>query len=180
MKKIVIMIMAVVFTATCALAAGGKIAYLDTQEVFDKTKAGKKYQGTVKEYYENRKKILDTDAEEIQKLQEDYKKQAGVMNEKARKEKESFIGQKISEFEKKRNEFGMEVEKKRGEVEKEFNQMLTVVLKDLAKKEKISLIVNKSMGVGPNMEVPVVLYGDDDLDVTQKVITELDKKTETK
>ena len=74
MKKIVIMIMAVVFTATCALAAGGKIAYLDTQEVFDKTKAGKKYQGTVKEYYENRKKILDTDAEEIQKLQEDYKK----------------------------------------------------------------------------------------------------------
>ena len=40
--------------ATSAFAAGDKIAFVDTQTVFDKTKIGKKYQGTLKEYYDSR------------------------------------------------------------------------------------------------------------------------------
>lgn len=182
MKKILMAVIALSVLSTSAMGAGGKIGYVDTQTVFDKTKAGKKYQGIVREYYESRKKILDMDAEEIQKLQEEYnkQKQAKLLNEKAQKEKEESIGRKINEFEKKRNEFSGEIGKKNEELSNEFNQQMVVVLKEIAKREKVSLVINKTINVMSKAEVPSVLYADDDLDLTEKVIAEMDKKEETK
>jgi outer membrane protein len=180
MKKKLVLIVALCLIAASAMAAGGKIGYVDSQSVFDKTKLGKKYQGTVREYYESRKKILDLDAEEIQKLQEEYakQKQAKLLNDKAQKDKEETISRKINEFEKKRNEFTGEINKKNEELSNEFNQQMMVVLKEIAKKEKASLVLNKTINIMSKAEVPSVLYADDDLDLTDKVITEMDKQAD--
>lgn len=180
MKKVIVMFVAMCLIAVNALAAGGKIAYVDTQTVFDKTKLGKKYQGIVKEYYESRKKILDLDADEIQKLQEDYSKQSALMNEKARKDKEDTIGHKVREFEKKRTDFTNEIGKKNDELSNEFNLQMVGVLKELAKKEKVAMVLNKAINIMSKSEVPAVLYADDELDLTDKVIVEMDKKIEVK
>jgi outer membrane protein len=178
MKKIALVCALVMALAASAMAAGGKTGYVDTQAVFDKTKLGKKYQGVVREYYESRKKILDMDASEIQKQQDEYnkQKQAKMLNEKALKEKEETINRKINEFQKKREEFSAEISKKNEELSNEFNQKMMAVLKDLAKKEKISLVLNKTINVLSKAEVPSVLYADEDLDMTDKVVVELDKK----
>jgi len=171
-----------VLTTTAAFAAGGKMAYVDTQAVFDKTKLGKKYQGIVREYYESRKKILDLDAEEIQKMQEDYskQKQAKMLNDKAQKEKEETINRKIAEFQKKRDEFSAEIGKKNEELSNEFNQQMVVVLKDIVKRDKISLVLNKTINILSKAEVPSILYADEDMDLTDKVVVEMDKKEEVK
>jgi len=79
MKKVLVLIVVSLIAASSAFAAGGKIAFVDTQTVFDKTKLGKKYQGILKEYFDSRKKILDLDADEIQKLRDDYGKQSAVL-----------------------------------------------------------------------------------------------------
>lgn len=181
MKKMLLTVAIALITASSAMAAGGKIAYVDTQTVFDKTKIGKKYQGIVREYYEGRKKILDMDADEIQKLQEDYtkQKQAKLLNEKAQKEKEETINRKINEFEKKRNEFSSEIAKKNEELSNEFNQQMVAVLKEIAKKEKVSLVLNKTINIMSKAEVPSVLYADEDSDLTEKVVAELDKKDQS-
>jgi len=180
MKKVLAFMVALLVMASAAYAAGGKMAFVDTQTVFDKTKVGKKYQGILKEYFESRKKILDIDADEIQKLREDYGKQSAVLKPEIRKEKEETISRKISDFEKKRSEFNNELAKKNEELSTEFNQEMMAILKDLAKKEKISLILNRTINVISKGEVPSVLYGDDDLDMTEKVVVELDKKFDTK
>lgn len=182
MKKILMVVAVICLIASSALAAGGKIAYVDTQTVFDKTKLGKKYQAVVREYYESRKKILDIDADEIQKLQEDYnkQKQAKMLNDKAQKEKEETISRKINDFEKKRTEFTGEISKKNEELSNEFNQQMVTVLKEIAKKEKVSLVLNKTINIMSKAEVPSVLYADEDTDLTDKLIAELDKKEEVK
>jgi len=180
MKKVLALLVALLIAAPVALAAGGKIAFVDTQTVFDKTKVGKKYQGVLKEYYESRKKILDIDADEIQKLREEYGKQSAVLKPEIRKEKEDSISRKISDFEKKRSEFNNELAKKNEELSTLFNQEMMVILKDLAKKEKISLILNRTINVMSKGEVPAVLYGDDELDLTEKAVSEMDKKDEAK
>jgi outer membrane protein len=186
MKKLVVSIVVLIavlagLTAN-AMAAGGKIAYVDSQAVFDKTKLGKKYQGIVREYYESRKKILDMDADDIQKMQEEYakQKQGKLLNEKAQREKEESINRKISDFQKKRDEFSGEISKKNEELSNEFNQQMIVVLKEIAKKEKVSLVLNKTINILSKAEVPSVMYADEDLDLTEKVIADLDKKEETK
>ncbi len=182
MKKFIVTVVAVIFIASAAAAAGGKIVYVDSQVVFDKTKLGKKYQAVVREYYESRKKILDMDAEEIQKLQEDYnkQKQAKLLNEKAQREKEEALSRKINDFDKKRNEFSGEIGKKNEELSNDFNQQMVAVLKDLAKKEKVSLVLNKTINIMSKAEVPSVLYADEDLDLTDKVVAEMDKKDDSK
>jgi outer membrane protein len=171
-----------VLFATSAVAAGGKIAFVDTQTVFDKTKLGKKYQGVVREYYESRKKILDLDADEIQKLQDEYakQKQGKLLNDKAQKEKEDSLSRKISDFQKKREEFSGEIGKKNEELSNEFNQQMVAILREIVKKEKVSLVLNKTINVLSKAEVPSVLYGDEELDLTEKVIAEMDKKEEPK
>lgn len=180
MKKVLALIMALLIAAPAAFAASGKIAFVDTQTVFDKTKVGKKYQGVLKEYYDSRKKLLDIDADEIQKLREDFGKQAAVLKPDIRKEKEESISRKISEFERKRSEFNNELAKKNEELSTEFNQEMMAILKDMAKKEKISMILNRTINVMSKGEVPAVLYGDDELDLTEKVVVDLDKKFDAK
>lgn len=180
MKKILALMVALLLAASSAFAAGSRIAFVDTQTVFDKTKLGKKYQGILKEYYDSRKKILDMDADEIQKLRDEYTKQAAVLKPEARKEKEEIIGRKISDFEKKRNDFNNELSKKNEELSAEFNQEMMAILKDMAGREKVGLILNRTISVMSKGEIPAVLYGDQDLDLTEKVIVELDKKFDTK
>ena len=180
MKKVLVLMVALLVASSSAFAAGSKIAFVDTQSVFDKTKVGKKYQGILKEYFESRKKILDLDADEIQKLRDDYGKQSAVLNPEARKEKEETIGRKISEFEKKRSDFNNELAKKNEELSAEFNQEMMAILKDMAKKDKISMVLNKTINLMSKGEVPSVLYGDESLDLTEKLIVELDKKHDTK
>ncbi len=179
MKKIVLFIAVVMAGLTVnAIAAGGKIAFVDSGAVFDKTKLGKKYQSIVREYYESRKKILDMDADDIQKMQEEYakQKQGKMLNEKALKEKEEAIGRKISDFQKKREEFSGEINKKQEELSNDFNQQMIAVLKEIVKKEKVSLVLNKTINILSKAEVPSVLYGDEELDLTDKVIADMDKK----
>ncbi len=179
MKKIVLLIAVIAGLTANAMAAGGKIAFVDSQAVFDKTKLGKKYQGIVKEYYESRKKILDMDAEDIQKVQEEYakQKQGKMLNEKAQKEKEETINRKISEFQKKRDEFSGEINKKQEELFNDFQQQMVAVIKDIVKKEKISLVLSKNINIS-RAEVPSVMYADEDLDLTGKVIADMDKREE--
>ncbi|MCK9419466.1 MAG: OmpH family outer membrane protein [Nitrospirae bacterium] len=182
MKRIILLCVAMLLISSTAMAAGGKIAYVDTQAVFDRAKLGKKYQGVVREYYESRKKILDLDSEDIQKLQDDYtkQKQAKLLNEKAEKEKEETLNRKISEFQKKRDDFSGEIGKKNEELSSEFNQQLVLVLKDIAKREKYSLVLNKTINILSKAEVPAVLYAEEDLDLTERVVAELDKKEDAK
>jgi outer membrane protein len=181
MKKIIVFLISLMLLATTAMAAGGgKIAYVDTQSVFDKAKLGKKYQGVVREYYESRKKILDQDADEIQRLQEDFKKQSKVLSEKARKEKEETLNRKISEFQKRRDDFSNEIGKKNEELSNDFNQQLVAILKEIAKREKFSLVLNKTINILSKAEVPSILYAEEDLDLTDKVIAEMDKMEDAK
>lgn len=177
MKKFLLLFLMVCLAASAAFAQG-KTAFVDTQTVFDKTKLGKKYQGILREYFESRKKILDLDADEIQKLREDYAKQTAVLKPDARKEREETISRKISEFERKREGFNNELAKKNEELSQEFNQEMQVILKEIAKKEKIGLVLNKSISLLSKTEVPAVLYGDDSLDLTERVTAEMDKRSD--
>jgi len=181
MKKTVLLVITMVIFAVTAMAAGEKVAFVDSQTVFDKTKLGKKYQGIVREYYESRKKILDMDADEIQKMQDEYakQKQGKLLNEKALKDKEETLSHKISDFQKKREEFSGEISKKNEELSNDFNQQMVVVLKDIATKEKVSLVLNKTINILSKAEVPSILYADESLNLTDQVIAEMDKKEET-
>ena len=178
MKKPLLTAAALLLFAVNAHASSGKIAFFDIQTVFNKTILGKKYQGIVLGYYQSRKKILDMDADEIQRLQEDYKRRNQAKPiDPAQREREETLKRKITEFEKIRAEFSDEVSKKNRELLNEFNQHVLAAIKDIAKRENLSLILNRTINVS-QVEVQSVAYADKDLDITDKIIAEMDKKRE--
>jgi len=167
---------AIFLTAVSTHASGGKISYVDTQTIFNKTMLGKKYQGIEFEYCESCKKILDLDTDEIQKRHNDCNKQTlAKVNDPAQREKEDALKRKIDEFKKVRAEFSNEISTKKEELSNKFNERVLAVLKEIAKRENLSLILNRTVSIS-KVEAQSLTYVEEDLDITEKIIAEIDAK----
>ena len=64
MKKVLILMVALLVMAPAAFAAGGKIAFVDTQTVFDKTKVGKISMKQVEDIA--KQKLVDLNSTDLQ------------------------------------------------------------------------------------------------------------------
>lgn len=175
MKKILIATLAIgliTAEASAVYAASERIAYVDAETVFDRTKLGRKYQGIVRQYFESRKRILDLDADEINKRREDYAKQKNLMQERTRKEKEEVIARLIDEFSKKRNQFNDEISAKNTELTNEFNQEINRVLAGMKQRGYTIILLHSSFVAQLELRQPEDKGSE--VDLTDKVIAEMD------
>ncbi len=147
---------------------GGKIGFVDAQKVLDSTKAGKKAKGTMEEYVKSRQKIIDLDEQEIKKIDEELTKQGSVLSSEAKKSKEEDLQRKIVQYQKRAQELNREIQEKKVEVLTEFNKSLEQVLKKVAEKDGYLMVLDRAEG-------GTLLYANQSLDLTQKVIEEYDK-----
>ena len=150
----------------CAQAADLKIGMLDFQQVVEKSEPGKRIEAGLKKEGERMEAELTKDKEELQALKEKLEREAMVMSREAREEKEIEFRVKARNLQEKEKRYrGEFVAKQRQEV----NKLRTVVLEivqELGKKEGFTLVLSK---VG-------VLYNDSAVDLTDKVVTLLNKR----
>jgi len=154
-----------------AVAADLKIGVLEPQKVLDATKNGKKIKDSLQEYVKSRQKIIDLEEEELKRIEEDLVKQSAVLSADAKKEKEESFRKRMMEYQRKVGQLNQEVQSKKKEVLEDFNKSLEQVVKGIADKEKLSLVVEK----GDNGAGALVVYSHPSLDITDRVIKELDK-----
>ena len=167
---IVAAILAVLWSGT-AHAADLKIGVIEPQKVLDGTRNGKKIKDSLQEYVKSRQKIIDLEEEELKKIEEDLVKQSAVLSADAKKEKEEGFRKRMMEYQRKVAQLNQEVQNKKKEVLDEFNKGLEQIVKGIADKEKLSLVVEK----GDNGAGALVVYSHPSLDITDRVIKELDK-----
>jgi Skp family chaperone for outer membrane proteins len=93
------------------------------------------------------------------------------------------IKKKKAEFERKVAELEMIVRKRRKELEEEYTrgliiikQALKEIMNDLGKTHGLKIILNKSIGDGNQMDQSIVLFCNEGLDLTNEVISRLDKQ----
>jgi len=152
-------------------AAELKVGVVEPQKVLDSTKAGKKIKDAMDDYLKTRQKVLDQDADDLKKLQEDLVKQGTVLSAEAKRDKEEAIQRKAGEYQRKLSQYNQEVQNKRREMLEQFSKQLDQVVRAIAEKEKLSLVVEK----GGNGSAAFVIYSHPSLDLTDRVIKELDK-----
>jgi outer membrane protein len=166
MRKMLVALVAVVFAVSmfavqAAYAKEYKMGYVDLARVFDeykKTKESEKSledKGKVKEA--ERKKLVD----ELRKLKDEQ----ALLSEKAKGDKQKVIDEKIQalqEFDK----------KAQGELMKERNDLLGGIMKDI---EKVIALYAKEAGYDFILNSRTLLYGGDQYDVTNEVLTRLNK-----
>jgi outer membrane protein len=154
-------------------AAELKIGVLEPQKVLDGTKNGKKIKDSLQEYLKSRQRIIDLEEEELKKMEEDLVKQSAVLSAEAKKDKEETFRKRYMEYQRKVNQLTQEVQAKKKEVLEEFNKSLEQIVKGIADKDRLTLVVEK----GDNGAGALVVYSHPSLDITDRVIKELDRGT---
>jgi len=171
-----IKMLGVVLAALLAVAAPvwaeTKIGVVEPQKVLDGTKAGKKIKDSLQDYVKARQKVIDMEEEDLKKMEEELVKQGAVLSPDAKKDKEEKFRQKMAEYQRKVQQLNQEVQVKKKETLDEFNKSLEQVLRGIADREKISLIVEK----GDSGAGALVIYSHPSLDLTDRVIKDLDAK----
>lgn len=150
-----------VILVECSYAKECKIGYIDLTRIVDnynKTKDAEKALEEKSKLKEAEMKKLD---DEIKKLKDEQ----ALLSEKAKAEKQTVIDNKIKALQ----EF---VRKSRDELIKERNDRFGAVLKDV---EKVVTDYSKETGYDIILNSRVLLYGNEQLDLTEDVLKRLNK-----
>ena len=149
-----------------------KIGVVEPDKVLNGTKAGKKITASLKEYVGTRQRLLESEEEDLKKMQHEVEKQSAVLSPAAKQEKEEMFRQKMAVYQRLLTQLGEEVQKKKTESLSAFTKKMEQVVKEIAEKEKIALVVEKG---GSGAGTPI-LYSQPSINLTDRVIKALDEK----
>ena len=168
MRVTVFSVMFLVLMAGISFAQSGtKIGYIDLQKVIRDSKAGKTAKAAFEREFQQKKQIIDNKANILAQEKQDFIGQSPLMDDDARKRKAEEIQQNEKELTRLRDDFRDELQKKDFELTQKILKELEGVIKEIGTREGYSLIVEKTESG--------IIYGGDDVNITQKVITAYDK-----
>jgi outer membrane protein len=150
-----------------ALAAGGpqRIGYVDVAMAAAQSQWGKKVTEDLKKEQERLGSQVEVKKQAFVTARDDYEKKKDVMDEKARSRKQKELQEMYSELEKLASESSSKWnDQAKAAREPIFKKIMDAATK-IAKDEKYDFILEKS----------AVVFGNDKDDITQRVVTELDK-----
>jgi outer membrane protein len=149
-----------------------KVAVVEPQKVLEGTKAGKKIKDSLAEYVKTRQRLLDSEAEDLKKIEEDLAKQGATLSPAAKQEKETAFRQKVVVYQRRIRELETEVQAKKKEMLSGFTKIIEQVVNEIAEKEKISLVLDK----GGSETGVLVIFNHPSVDLTNRVIKEVDSR----
>ena len=164
-----ILLALVVFSTQGAFAADtSKIGILDLQKCLQESNEGKRISETLKTKQEGMQKELTQKDQELRDMANDIEKQSLMLSPEAKDAKQK-------EYDKKRRDLAylaqdMEDDMKRAQANalNDIYKIISGIVTDIAKKEKFDMIAVR--------EPRVFLFVSEKLDITDKVIAELNKQ----
>lgn len=156
------------------LAAGGawaasspKIGYFDMQTVLDKSKWGQQAKQQFNSKKDKIKSQMDVKAKQFKSLREEFEKKAPMLDEAAKAKKAKELLAKQQEGEKALMDSNAELNKLSNELTAPIIDKILGIVSSIGKKDGYDLILEVGKGG--------VVYGNDEYDLTNRVISELNK-----
>ena len=149
-----------------------KIGVIEPQKLLDTTKMGKKIKASLEAYVKTRQRLIESEEADLKKFQEDLALQGTVLSPAVQQEKEEAFRQKAGTYQRHVRELEDEIQIKKREVLGEFTKKIEQVVTEIAEKERIDLVVEK----GDSGTGTLILYSQPSINLTDRVIKELDKK----
>ncbi|MFO0773116.1 MAG: OmpH family outer membrane protein [Nitrospiraceae bacterium] len=147
----------------------GGLGVIDAQRVLADSAPGKKAKDTLSTFTKNRQTLIELDERELRRMEEDFVKQGSVLSPSAKREREEAFRRRMAEYQQKAGEMNREVQEKQKEVLDGFRDKLERVVGRIAKASGLQLVVERGRGT-------TTLYSEDALDISQRVIDELNKE----
>ena len=166
---VVLTVSLIIFGFISSVSAQGlKIGYVDTNRL----KAEYKEYADAQAKFETQLTAWQNKADSLQadivRLQEELTRQSTLLSDAAKKEKEVLLKKKLAEFDQFRSKIlgpNGEAAKREKELSQPLVQKITVVIEKIAQSEGFTYVLDSSGGE--------VLFAPDSLDLTEKVLQEL-------
>jgi len=161
MKRLVLVAVALLFTASTAFAAGG-VAYIDLQKALNLSEAGVAAKNEISEQVKKYEAIVKEKQETLMARKQDIEKQAALLSDDAKAEKARDYQQKVKELERFTKDIQEELQQKDADFTKQILSEIFKVIDVIGKDGDYDVILEKTESS--------LLYADERIDLTQKVI----------
>ena len=142
-----------------------KIGVIDLQKVLNECEAGKKAKTDLETLIKSKESAIEEKGNEIEKLKSELQKQASALSAEAKKSKEDELEKLMRDYQRTVQDSQAEVKKKEGALTESIIKGVHELVDKIGKEEGYTLIIEKSL----------VLYTNQDLDITDRVIKEYNK-----
>lgn len=157
---------AVLLLATAA-AAEGRIGVVDLQRCLNESKMGKKYKAEFTAEAEKMKAELEREEAALKVLREELEKQAMILSETARGERERSYRERVDAFKERFQQSQQALQRRDQELTRRILVDLQGVIRELGETGGYTLIVERGEGG--------VLYSPDRADITGEVVRRYDE-----
>lgn len=172
MKRSICLAAAFVLVAFAFLStnvfAVDKIGFINMRDIMQQSLAGKKASEEFKKIYDKKLEGVKATEEELRKMKEALDKQASVMTEAVRRERETAYQRRLRDYQLLVDDTNKELKGRDEEMASKIIPDIARVARTIAEREKYTLILDIS-------SIPVVFYAKEN-DISKKVIDEYNKE----
>lgn len=147
-----------------------KVAVIDQQAVIERSASGKRALDEMKNYSTTRQRIIEADDLELKELEK--ASQDTNLSEEARKDRQEQFRTKLEAYQRRIQDFNREVQEKQRSLIAEYSKKIQEAALVVAQREGYAAVIDK----GSDAAVKIVLYQHPSVDLTDKVVRELDRR----
>ena len=152
-----------------SVASDLHIGVMDMQWMLKQSKLGKQVTDALDTFMKDRQALIQLEQKELRNLENQLVRQGSVLSQSARQQREEEFRKRMSEYQQKVANVNQEVQAKQAELFSEFRENVDVLVKEVAKRKGLFLVVEK----GENTTTD---YFEPSLDISQEVLEELNRR----
>ncbi len=137
-----------------------KVAYVDLQRALNEVEEGKAAKASLKHEFDQKQKMLDGKKSEFEKLRADLEKQAAIMSDQARKERQTELERKGLELQSLFVQLQKELSERERETTRGIFDKMHAIVREIADQEGVSLVV----------QAEALVYAQPSLDMTNELV----------
>ena len=169
MRKILLLLPLMILFGHVAVAAEPPaIGYVDVRKVMLESKTGKKNRAEIEKMVKDREGTVAKEEEKLKAMQQSFQKDQLMMTDAQKQQKQKEFQEKADAYQKMVKEARQEVGKKDNEFTSRTLTEVRAIIADLAKEQKLSMVLELSESG--------LLYADEKMDLTRKVMEKYDAK----
>lgn len=165
MKRIIVALIALMMFAGPAFSET-KIAYVDLQKALNLSKAGVAAKNAIASQVKNYETEFKTKQEDLQKLKTELEKQAVLLSDSAKAQKERDFQQNVKELQRFQKDVKEDLQQKDADATKRILNQLFEILQKIGKEGGYQMVIEKNEGA--------VIYADESVDLTDELIKAFD------
>jgi len=147
-----------------------KIGYVDVRAVLLESKPGKQHKANMESLVKDKQTAIKKEEDKLKTLQQALEKEMLTLTEAQKQEKQRGFQEKVQAYQKMGQEAERDLRQKDAEYTNKSLDEIRKLIADVAKEEKIGLMLGKTE----------VLYAEDGMDLTAKVIQKYDSRPAAK